>query len=108
MKLSVPIRTGDRPAGQTGLQFELKMVEIEPIGLIRKPCGKGESAKRFTYGAVFIAPNEALYSNGKSAAGTVIAGVIDRKVNAGWKPPTQGWQGNRHSLEKNSEPGEKD
>lgn len=60
MKLTVTYMTKEKywHTEHTYSHFQ-KTIEIEPLKIIRNPCGEGCAGKRYYYDAVFVAPDDA-------------------------------------------------
>lgn len=82
MKLKIRYATKERKwLSASTFQNISKDAELEPISIIRIPCGRGAAANRYHYRADFIAPEDAeCVFNGKISVG------INRKQNPNFNP----------------------
>jgi len=58
-----------------------KAVELEPVAIIRSPCGRGAASSRYRYSAICGAPDDASLTHDGC-----ITASIDRKLNAHFNP----------------------
>ena len=72
----------------------MKEVELEPIHIIRYPCGSvGEAKNRFYYSGVFIAPDDAEFVTN----GTIQENIF-RKTNPKFNPKKLNFNGRTCEL----------
>lgn len=63
--------------------------ELEPVRILRRPCGSGSAANRYYYQADFLAPEDAEFAyNG------LIRENVNRITNPGFDPKKITWAGN--------------
>ena len=82
MKLNIKYATKEKIWHSTNTFSNVaKYAELEPIKIIRRPCGTGKAASRYYYQAVFIAPDDA-----ETYAYPTITENINRIYNKQFKP----------------------
>lgn len=90
MKLKIRYATSERKyLSANTYQHVVKDVELEPVKILRTPCGVGAAAARYYYRGYFHAPDDAEF---------VSCGLIDacivRHLNPHFKPKQLEWSGN--------------
>lgn len=92
MKLKIRYTTKERRwISASTFQNISKDAELEPVRIIRTPCGRDAAANRYYYDAIFSAPDDAeriVVVNGK------IRVNINRKYNPQFNPKKLKWEGN--------------
>jgi hypothetical protein len=90
--VSLPVRRNYNSIG-TIYQYEYRRFEIQPVQLLRQPCGIGAASTRYHYAALFIPPDVALVEPGSlSLDGNGLASApINRRLNPYFKAPREGW-----------------
>lgn len=80
--------------GQHAFTFRNEVIEVEPLFVLRRPCGRhGQAARRFYYEALVAVPPAmaAEYSvydkNPKNPGEKLLRVPVIRSQNPKWKPP---------------------
>ena len=94
MKLIINTMYEQYKVSEHSVSFRCKSYEVEPIKIVRSPCGSGAAAKRYTYQAVFIGFGDMLNCLNKSVAGEEVRENISRKLNPKFNPKKLNWDGN--------------
>lgn len=82
MKLNVRYATKEKQWHSSSTYSNItKDAELEPIKILRRPCGTGAASNRFYYQAVFVAPDDA-----ESYGYSTITENIIRHKNKHFKP----------------------
>lgn len=91
MKLKIKYATKERKSlGPHSYQNVCKEVELEPVRILRNPCGRrGSAVDRYYYQADFTAPNDAEF-----VRDGLIRANIDRKSNPQFVPKKMEFHGN--------------
>ena len=94
MKLKIRYATKERKyLSANAYQNVSRDAELEPVRILRRPCGSGSAANRYYYQAEFIAPEDAEFSyNG------LIRENVNRKTNPRFDPKKLIWAGNIASI----------
>jgi len=89
MLLNVRYTTNEEEQVSPGVsRYIQRDARLQPLRIIRRPCGEGAAAKRFTYTAIYAAPADARYAlNGE------LKELINRKTNPQFKPNALYWDG---------------
>ena len=90
MKLNINYPTTERKQlSAVSYSHVRKDADLEPVRIIRTPCGTGAAANRYYYSGVFVAPEDAEYV----IDGTIRANIF-RKQNPHFNPKILNWVGN--------------
>ena len=82
MKLIVSYPTSEREyRTPCTYSYVYKQIEIEPVKILRSPCGIGRAANRYYYQAMFVAPDDAEFVHDG-----LITENIDRGLNKHFNP----------------------
>ncbi|WP_027855204.1 hypothetical protein [Marinobacterium litorale] len=86
MLLTVRYPTKEKDPTKTTHQHLIREAQLQPVRIVRQPCGKGAASNRYTYIGVYVAPADAQY-----ALDGMMREVIDRKANPHFKPKALYW-----------------
>lgn len=82
MKLKIRYETKEKIYSGSGVyQHVIAYTELEPVRIMRYPCGTGAAANRYYYEAQFLAPDDAEFVDEG-----VIRAAINRKLNPFFNP----------------------
>lgn len=92
-KLNVSCYVEQKQSTPTTHTFRSERFEVEPLAIIRTPCGRGRATQRYHYTVVFKAPLGTIDVLGADISGRESRATIVRRDNPDWWPPRDGWDG---------------